>query len=127
MQYAVPRARCIYWDYCPRGVHSHERQIFALIRHAAECGLRKVYLHAFLDGRDTPPRSARTSLEQAQALFDELNCGSIVSVTGRYFAMDRDRRWDRQERAYNAITRGEAPFHAESAVAALDAAYARRR
>ncbi|MAD07707.1 MAG: phosphoglycerate mutase (2,3-diphosphoglycerate-independent) [Gammaproteobacteria bacterium] len=109
----------------PGGVHSHEQQIFALIRHAAACGLNNVYLHAFLDGRDTPPRSARASLDQAQALFDELTCGSIVSVTGRYFAMDRDRRWDRQERAYNAITRGEAPFHAESAVAALDAAYAR--
>ena len=109
----------------PGGVHSHEQQIFALIRHAAASGLSKVYLHVFLDGRDTPPRSARASLEQAQALFEELNCGSIVSVTGRYFAMDRDRRWDRQERAYNAITRGEAPFHAESALAALDAAYAR--
>ena len=109
----------------PGGVHSHERHIFALIRCAAERGLRKVCLHAFLDGRDTPPRSALASLEQAQALFEELNCGSIVSVTGRYFAMDRDRRWDRQERAYNAIARGEAPFHAESAVAALDAAYAR--
>jgi 2,3-bisphosphoglycerate-independent phosphoglycerate mutase len=109
----------------PGGVHSHEQQIFALIKHAAEQGLTKVYLHAFLDGRDTPPRSAKASLEQAQALFAELGCGQVVSVTGRYFAMDRDRRWDRQERAYNAITRGEAPFHAECAVAALEAAYAR--
>ena len=109
----------------PGGVHSHEQQIFALIQHAAHRGLPKVYLHAFLDGRDTPPRSAKASLEQAQALFCELGCGQVVSVTGRYFAMDRDRRWDRQERAYNAITRGEAPFHAANAVAALAAAYAR--
>jgi len=109
----------------PGGVHSHEQHIFALIRHAATRGLKNVYLHAFLDGRDTPPRSAKNSLEQAQDLFAELDCGKIVSVTGRYFAMDRDRRWDRQERAYNAITRGEAPFHAETAVAALAAAYAR--
>ena len=109
----------------PGGVHSHEQHIFALIRHAAARGLKNVYLHAFLDGRDTPPRSAKASLEQAQDLFAELDCGKIVSVTGRYFAMDRDRRWDRQERAYNAITRGEAPFHAETAAAALAAAYAR--
>ena len=107
------------------GVHSHEQQIFALIRHAAQQGLSKVYLHAFLDGRDTPPRSAKGSLQQADDLFAALNCGQVVSVTGRYFAMDRDRRWDRQERAYNAITRGEAPFHAASPVAALEAAYAR--
>ena len=106
-------------------MHSHEQQIFALIRHAAQQGLSKVYLHAFLDGRDTPPRSAKESLQQAEDLFAELNCGQVVSVTGRYFAMDRDRRWDRQERAYNAITRGEAPFHAASPVAALEAAYAR--
>ena len=109
----------------PGGVHSHEQHIFALIRHAAARGLKNVYLHAFLDGRDTPPRSAEASLEKAQNLFAELDCGKIVSVIGRYFAMDRDRRWDRQERAYNAITRGEAPFHAETAVAALTAAYAR--
>ena len=109
----------------PGGVHSHEQHIFALIRHAAAQGLKDVYLHAFLDGRDTPPRSAKASLEQAQDLFAELDCGKIVSVTGRYFAMDRDRRWDRQERAYDAVTRGEASFHAETAVAALAAAYAR--
>ena len=109
----------------PGGVHSHEQHIFALIRHAAAHGLKNVFLHAFLDGRDTPPRSAKASLEQAQDLFAELNCGTIASVTGRYFAMDRDRRWDRQERAYNAVARGEAPFHAETATAALAAAYAR--
>ena len=71
----------------PGGVHSHEQQILALIRHAAQQGLSKVYLHAFLDGRDTPPRSAKESLQQAEDLFAELNCGQVVSVTGRYYAM----------------------------------------
>ena len=107
------------------GVHSHEEQIFALIRNAAAKGIREIYLHGFLDGRDTPPRSAAGSIKNADALFGELGCGQFASLTGRYFAMDRDRRWDRLERAYNLIVRGEAPFHAADAMDALDAAYAR--
>ena len=109
----------------PGGVHSHEAQIFACLEMAAAAGVERLYLHAFLDGRDTPPRSARASLEQAEALFGRLGRGSVASVVGRYFAMDRDRRWDRVERAYNLLVRGEAPFHAASAVTALDQAYAR--
>ncbi len=109
----------------PGGVHSHEEQIFALLRIAAERGIGKVMLHAFLDGRDTPPRSARASLEKAETLFSELGNGHVASICGRYFAMDRDRRWDRVSRAYNLLVRGEAPFHASSAVEALDAAYDR--
>ena len=109
----------------PGGVHSHEEQIFALIRAAADAGLSKVYLHAFLDGRDTPPRSAMPSLLAAEALFAELGCGRVLSLCGRYYAMDRDNNWDRQARAYNLLARGEAPFHAESASAALQAAYDR--
>ncbi len=109
----------------PGGVHSHEEQIFELIRIAAEKGLPAVYLHAFLDGRDTPPRSAAASLKKAEALFETLQCGSVLSVCGRYYAMDRDRNWDRQERAYNLLVRGEAPFHATSASAALASAYQR--
>ena len=109
----------------PGGVHSHEDQIFALIRAAADAGVQEVYLHAFLDGRDTPPRSAMASLQAAEDLFDELGCGRVLSLCGRYFAMDRDNNWDRQARAYNLLARGEAPFHAQSASLALQAAYDR--
>jgi len=109
----------------PGGVHSHEAQIFSLIKVAAAKGIKKIYLHAFLDGRDTPPRSAKDSLAKADALLSQLQCGQVISVSGRYFAMDRDRNWDRVERAYNLVARGEAPFHATSGVEALEKAYAR--
>jgi len=109
----------------PGGVHSHEDQIFALLEIAAERGLERVMLHAFLDGRDTPPRSARASLEKAQALFERLGNGHVASLCGRYFAMDRDRRWDRVRRAYKLLVRGEAPFHATTAVDGLEQAYQR--
>lgn len=109
----------------PGGVHSHEEQIFAIIRSACAAGVEHVFLHAFLDGRDTPPRSAMASLEAAQGLFKELGCGAVMSLCGRYYAMDRDNNWDRQARAYNLLARGEAPFHAQSATAALQAAYDR--
>ena len=109
----------------PGGVHSHEDQIFALIRAAAAAGLKEIYLHAFLDGRDTPPRSAMPSLQAAETLLESLNCGRVLSICGRYYAMDRDNNWDRQARAYNLLSRGEAPFHAQSAVEALQGAYER--
>jgi 2,3-bisphosphoglycerate-independent phosphoglycerate mutase len=109
----------------PGGVHSHEEQIFSLIKVAAAKGIRRIYLHAFLDGRDTPPRSAKDSLAKADALFAELQCGQVISVSGRYFAMDRDRNWDRLERAYNLMALGEAPFHATTGVEALENAYQR--
>ncbi len=109
----------------PGGVHSHEDQIFACLEMAAAAGVGQVYLHAFLDGRDTPPRSAMATLEKAQVLCARLGNSRVASIVGRYFAMDRDRRWDRVERAYNLLVRGEAPFHAASAVAALEQAYAR--
>ncbi len=109
----------------PGGVHSHEHQIFSLIEIAAARSLNRVMLHAFLDGRDTPPRSARASLEKAEALFQRLGIGHVASICGRYFAMDRDRRWDRVSRAYNLLIRGEAPFHAATASEALTLAYER--
>ncbi len=107
------------------GVHSHEDQIFAAIRLAAARGAQQVYLHAFLDGRDTPPRSAGASLEKADALFAELDCGRIASICGRYFAMDRDNRWDRVAAAYRLLTEGAAEYRASSAAEALAEAYAR--
>ncbi len=79
----------------PGGVHSHEAQIFELLRVAAGRGLKQIHLHAFLDGRDTPPKSAMASLEKAQGLLGELGVGRVGSITGRYYAMDRDDRWER--------------------------------
>lgn len=109
----------------PGGVHSHERQIFELIRIAAAQGVARIHLHAFLDGRDRPPASAGPSLQRADALLRELGVGRIASICGRYFAMDRDQRWSRTERAYDLIARAEAPFAAPFAAAALESAYAR--
>jgi 2,3-bisphosphoglycerate-independent phosphoglycerate mutase len=109
----------------PGGVHSHERQIFAGIRLAAARGAKRVYLHAFLDGRDTPPRSAGPSLAAADALFAELGCGRTATICGRYYAMDRDNRWDRVEAAYRMLTEGVAAHRADSTHDALHAAYAR--
>ena len=109
----------------PGGVHSHEDQILAAVRLAAGRGASRVYLHAFLDGRDTPPRSAEASLEKAQALFAELGCGRVASIVGRYYAMDRDNRWERVQQAWELLVDGEAPHRAASATEALAAAYAR--
>jgi 2,3-bisphosphoglycerate-independent phosphoglycerate mutase len=107
------------------GVHSHQEQIFAAIRVAAARGATRVYLHAFLDGRDTLPRSAGPSLAKADALFEQLGCGRTATICGRYFAMDRDNRWDRIEAAYRLLTEGESKFRAETAAEGLRAAYAR--
>ncbi len=109
----------------PGGVHADEKHIFALIELAAERGLEKIYLHAFLDGRDMPPRSAQSSLERAEALFNKLGKGRIATMIGRYFAMDRDKRWDRVEKAYDLVSQGIAEFTAPSSLEALKAAYAR--
>jgi 2,3-bisphosphoglycerate-independent phosphoglycerate mutase len=109
----------------PGGVHSHEDQLLAAVRLAAERGAQRVYLHAFLDGRDTPPRSASTSLDKADALFAELGCGRVASIVGRYYAMDRDNRWDRIAQAWQLLTRAEAPFSANTTAEALSAAYER--
>jgi 2,3-bisphosphoglycerate-independent phosphoglycerate mutase len=109
----------------PGGVHSHEEHIFSLIRMAVKRGVDKVYLHAILDGRDTPPRSAKPSLEKTQALFAELGVGGVATIVGRYYAMDRDNRWDRVQLAYDAMAAGRSVCVADSALEALDAAYAR--
>ncbi len=109
----------------PGGVHSHENHIFAMLEMAARAGLKKIYLHAFLDGRDTPPKSALSSLQQLQQHCDRLGTGRIATIVGRFFAMDRDNRWERVHAAYDLITRGVAPFSADSATAALQQAYSR--
>lgn len=89
------------------GVHSSMDHIFALIKLAADEGLKNVYIHAFLDGRDTPPRSACKYLEQVEAELKKYNLPPVASVMGRYWAMDRDNRWDRVEKAYNCLLLGE--------------------
>ncbi|SHE71108.1 phosphoglycerate mutase [Modicisalibacter ilicicola DSM 19980] len=112
----------------PGGVHSHEEHILAMAEMAARRGAKRIYVHAFLDGRDTPPQSARDSLERTNAKLAELvgqNQGFVASIVGRYFAMDRDNRWERVEKAYRVITEGEGEYVAESAEAGLAAAYER--
>lgn len=109
----------------PGGVHSHEDHILAMIELAHQRGAKQIYLHAFLDGRDTPPRSAMASLQKAEALFARLGHGRIASLAGRYFAMDRDNRWERVQAAYDLLTLGQAEFTADSAPVGLEAAYAR--
>lgn len=109
----------------PGGVHSHEEHIFALAEMAVKRGAKQVYLHAILDGRDMPPRSADASLKAADEKFAQLGCGAVATVVGRYFAMDRDNRWDRVQQAYDAMTLGEGKHRALSATDALEAAYAR--
>ncbi len=109
----------------PGGVHSHENQIFAACEMAVKRGISKLYVHAILDGRDMPPRSAEPSLKALQAKLDELGTGAIATIVGRYYAMDRDNRWERIKPAYVAMTEAKAEQQAESAIAALEAAYAR--
>lgn len=109
----------------PGGVHSHEDHINAMVEMAAQRGASKIYIHASLDGRDCPPRSAMPSLQKTQALCDKLGVGRIASVIGRFYSMDRDNRWDRVEQAYRLMTDGAAAFTASDAEAALQAAYER--
>lgn len=109
----------------PGGVHSHETHIHAMLELAAQRGVAKVAVHAFLDGRDTPPQSAEPSLRALQALCDKLGNAHIATVSGRYYAMDRDKRWDRLRKAWDAIVEAQAEHHADNALAALQAAYAR--
>ena len=99
------------------GVHSHITHLFALLKMAKEQGIQKVYVHCFLDGRDVPPSSGKSYVEQLQNKINELGVGEIATVMGRYYAMDRDKRWDRVQRAYDAIACGEAPFEADAAQA----------
>jgi 2,3-bisphosphoglycerate-independent phosphoglycerate mutase len=109
----------------PGGVHSHESQIHALLEMAARHGLRAIRMHAFLDGRDTAPRSAEGSIAAFERKCAALGAGAIASLCGRYYAMDRDRRWERVREAYELVTDGKAPFRAASALEALRAAYDR--
>lgn len=106
------------------GVHSHMDHLLGLLRLAKKEGLSEVYIHAFLDGRDTPPQSAGTYLKALQDAIKEIGIGKIATVSGRYYAMDRDKRWERIQKAYDAMTGAES-LTAPSALEGLQAAYER--
>lgn len=109
----------------PGGVHSHENQIHAMLELAASRGAKKIYLHAFLDGRDTPPKSALASLQALEKKCKQLQVGQIASIMGRYYAMDRDNRWERVQAAYDLLTQGKGVYRAQTAKAGLELAYER--
>ncbi|MBQ7795389.1 MAG: 2,3-bisphosphoglycerate-independent phosphoglycerate mutase [Lachnospiraceae bacterium] len=104
------------------GVHSHNTHIYGLLELAKRNGLEKVFVHCFLDGRDTPPASGKDFVAELEAKMAEIGVGKVASVMGRYYAMDRDNRWDRVELAYKALTLGEGNTN-ESATAAIQASY----
>ena len=105
------------------GVHSHLNHLFALLEMAKREKVEKVFVHCFLDGRDTPPNSGRDFVRQLQQKMRELGVGEIATVVGRYYAMDRDNRWERVELAYRALVHGEAQTRSNDPVAALQASY----
>jgi 2,3-bisphosphoglycerate-independent phosphoglycerate mutase len=105
------------------GVHSHINHLFALLEMAKQYGVEKVFVHCFMDGRDTPPHSGRDFVGQLQQKMRELGVGEIATLVGRYYAMDRDNRWERVELAYRAIVHGDAEIRTSDAIAALQNSY----
>ncbi len=105
------------------GVHSHENHLFAFLNLCAEQQFSHVYLHLFLDGRDTSPQSAQLNLENLDSLLKKHQQATISSITGRYYAMDRDQRWQRIEPVYRLLTEGETPYHYTTAQEAVHAFY----
>lgn len=122
---ANDRALHIFGLLSNGGVHSHEHHMHSMVEMAARMGLRKIYVHAFLDGRDTPPKSAHTFIKRMEDTFAHVGAGRIATMIGRFYAMDRDKRWARMEAAYNLIASGKGAFYAASAQHGLDMAYAR--
>ena len=107
------------------GVHSHIEHLFALLGMARENHVERVFVHCFMDGRDTPPTSGQDYLEQLRLKMHELHVGRIATVIGRYYAMDRDNRWERIEKACRAMVHGEAEHKSEDPVFAIQQSYAR--
>ncbi|MCI1274407.1 MAG: 2,3-bisphosphoglycerate-independent phosphoglycerate mutase [Clostridiaceae bacterium] len=114
----------IYGLVSTGGVHSSLEHIMALVKFAADQGVKKFYVHAFLDGRDTPPQSACTFLQPIEDELKKYNLPPIATISGRYYAMDRDNRWDRVEKAYNALLIGEGE-HSKSSIDGVKESYAR--
>lgn len=104
------------------GVHSHIRHLYALLELAKRKGIENVYVHCFLDGRDTPPASAEGYIAKLEEKMKEKEIGKIASITGRFYAMDRDKRWERVQKAYNAMVNGEGQ-KAPTAISAIEASY----
>ena len=104
----------------PGGVHSHTDHLYGLLKLAKDKGVKKVYVHAFLDGRDVPPSSAAEYLATLEEKFKEIGIGQTATISGRYYAMDRDKRWDRVQKAYDAIAKADAPKKSDSATAIKD-------
>ncbi|MDH5544524.1 MAG: 2,3-bisphosphoglycerate-independent phosphoglycerate mutase [Gammaproteobacteria bacterium] len=107
------------------GVHSHVEHIHAMVKLALNRGAKKVYLHAFFDGRDTAPKSAEKHIIEMESKFKEFGGGEFASVVGRYYSMDRDNRWKRVKKAYDVIAHGEAKYSATTALEALQNGYDR--
>lgn len=107
----------------PGGVHSHINHLYGLVEMAKTMGVKNVYIHAFLDGRDVPPSSAKDYVEACRKKLDEIGVGKIATVSGRYYAMDRDNNWERVEKAYAALVYGEGE-QADNAVEAVEKSYA---
>ena len=120
------KALHIYGLLSDGGVHSHISHILTMLEMAAQQGLQRIYLHAFLDGRDTPPISAVPYLAAVEDKIKALGVGKIVSVSGRFYSMDRDKRWERVLPAYNMLVNGVGEFTEATASEALHNAYARK-
>lgn len=104
------------------GVHSHIEHLKGLLQMAKENGVKNVAVHCFMDGRDTPPDSGKGYIEELERYMSEISCGRIATISGRYYAMDRDKRWERVEKAYRAVVYADAP-HFSSAVEAMEKSY----
>lgn len=107
------------------GVHSHITHLFGLLDLCRKEGLKKVYVHCFMDGRDTPPDSGLGYIKELEAYMQKIGVGEIASISGRYYAMDRDKNYDRVQKAYDCLTKGEGN-HADSAVKAMEDSYAEK-
>lgn len=108
------------------GVHSHIEHLEALLKLCKDNGLTKVFVHAFLDGRDVPPKSGIEDIKRIESYMSQLGVGKIATLQGRYYAMDRDKRWERVELGYNAMVKGEGEI-SRSAVEAIESSYAENR
>jgi 2,3-bisphosphoglycerate-independent phosphoglycerate mutase len=105
------------------GVHSHIQHLFALLEMAKQEKVERVFVHCFMDGRDTPPNSGRDYVRQLRQKMREVGVGEVATLVGRYYAMDRDNRWERVELAYRALVHGEAETKTDDPVAALQKSY----
>ena len=125
IQYALKEGRPLHVMglVSPGGVHSHTEHLYGIIKLAKEFGIKQVYIHAFLDGRDTPPSSAKKYLEELEEFCSKTGLGKVATISGRYYAMDRDKRWERVEKAYAAMVYGEGE-EADSALQVIENSYA---